>query len=133
MSDAVDTTPRDDPDEGAGQHDPDEGGGQHREPDARFLLANERTFLAWNRTGLALIISGIGVTQVLDEFRHRNLIGLPLLVLGGLIGPLGLQKWKANDAALRAEAPLPPSPLPPILAFMIAGVGIGALIAAIAG
>lgn len=124
MSDALDTTPRNDPDEGAGQH---------REPDARFLLANERTFLAWNRTGLALIVSGIGVTQVLDEFRHRNLIGLPLLVLGGLIGPLGLQKWKANDAALRAEAPLPSSPLPPILAFMIAGVGIGALIAAIAG
>ena len=32
-----------------------------REPDPRFTLANERTFLAWIRTALGLLAGGIGV------------------------------------------------------------------------
>ncbi|WP_157593348.1 YidH family protein, partial [Sedimentibacter sp. B4] len=31
------------------------------EPDARFSLANERTFLAWISAGLALISVGVGL------------------------------------------------------------------------
>lgn len=31
------------------------------EPDARFSLANERTFLAWIRTALALIAGGVAL------------------------------------------------------------------------
>jgi putative membrane protein len=33
---------------------------------ARSHLANERTFLAWLRTGLALIVVGIGAAQFLE-------------------------------------------------------------------
>jgi putative membrane protein len=36
-----------------------------KEPDVRFSFANERTFLAWNRTALALIATGIAATQLL--------------------------------------------------------------------
>ena len=39
---------------------------------ARSHLANERTFLAWLRTGLALIVVGIGAAQFLNL--DRNLI-----------------------------------------------------------
>src|SRR3954462_10286719 len=35
-------------------------------PDPRFTFANERTFLAWIRTSLALIAGGLGV----DAFAH---------------------------------------------------------------
>lgn len=35
--------------------------GQGEEPDARFSLANERTFLAWIRTSLALIAGGVAL------------------------------------------------------------------------
>ncbi|NDV10205.1 DUF202 domain-containing protein, partial [Rhodococcus sp. IEGM 248] len=43
------------------------GGGT--EPDPRFTLANERTFLAWIRTSLALFASGIAVEAFAgDEF-----------------------------------------------------------------
>ena len=38
------------------------------EPDVRFTLANERTFLAWNRTALALVVAGLGIVQLLPPF-----------------------------------------------------------------
>ncbi len=50
------------------------------EPDVRFTYANERTFLAWNRTALALIATGVAATQLLPRFHvtwGRRLLGLP--------------------------------------------------------
>ena len=38
------------------------------EPDARFTLANERTFLAWSRTALALVTAGLAIVQLLPPF-----------------------------------------------------------------
>ncbi len=35
------------------------------EPDARFTFANERTFLAWNRTALGCVVAGLAVSHVL--------------------------------------------------------------------
>ena len=54
--------------------------------DARFIYANERTFLVWNRTALALIATGVAATQLLPNFGvvwGRRLLGLPLIALGG--------------------------------------------------
>ncbi len=34
-----------------------------KKPDYRFTLANERTFLAWIRTALALMAGAVGVDQ----------------------------------------------------------------------
>ncbi len=39
-----------------------------QEPDYRFTLANERTFLAWIRTALALIAGGVAVVQFVPQF-----------------------------------------------------------------
>ncbi len=33
------------------------------EPDYRFTLANERTFLAWQRTALGLLAAAVAVVQ----------------------------------------------------------------------
>jgi putative membrane protein len=55
------------------------------EPDPRFTFANERTFLAWSRTALALVVAGLGVVQLLPPFpgvpAGRHLLGVPLIVL----------------------------------------------------
>ena len=38
------------------------------EPDARFTFANERTFLAWSRTAIALVVAGLAAIQLLPPF-----------------------------------------------------------------
>ena len=101
------------------------------EPDPRFSYANERTFLAWNRTSLALIAAGLAVTSILPEFDvpgGRRLIGVPLIALGGVLTLTSYHRWDANERAMRLRQPLPPSRLPLLLA---AGVGVTAVIAAI--
>ena len=100
-----------------------------REPDVRFTYANERTFLAWNRTALALIATGVAATQLLPEFHvtgGRRLLGLPLIALGALVAPTSFLHWRANQRAMRRRQPLPRSPMPLVLSV---GIGVVALIA----
>jgi putative membrane protein len=108
-----------------------------REPDVRFSFANERTFLAWNRTALALIATGIAATQLLPSFHvagGRRILGLPLVVLGAWVAGASLWYWRANEKAMRRGEPLPRSPMPFILTLGIVVVGlIGAILAAFGG
>ena len=93
------------------------------EPDARFTFANERTFLAWNRTALALVVAGLAIAQLLPPFPGipfgRHLLAVPLIALGAIIAVAGHLEWRRNQRALRHGQPLPPSPLPRILATSI--------------
>ncbi len=101
------------------------------EPDARFTYANERTFLAWNRTALALIATGVAATQLLPEFHlagGRRILGLPLIALGALVAATSFYHWRANERAMRRGEPLPRSPMPLVLS---AGIGIVAVIAVV--
>ena len=54
-------------------------------PDYRFSLANERTFLAWIRTSLALIAGGLAVIHLLAGSTVWRSLGILLILLGGLI------------------------------------------------
>jgi putative membrane protein len=98
-------------------------------PDPRFSYANERTFLAWMRTALALVTAGLAVTQLLPPFDvpgGRRLIGLPLIALGILIAAVSYRQWDRNERAMRLRQPLPPSPI----AWIVTGVvGLVAVIA----
>lgn len=96
------------------------------EPDYRFSFANERTFLAWIRTALALTAGGLGVIQLLPPFVGRDPLGILLLVLGFLTAATSYRRWAANERALRLDAPLPASRLPRILAVGVAVVGLAA-------
>ncbi|HSL25658.1 MAG TPA: DUF202 domain-containing protein [Acidimicrobiia bacterium] len=96
------------------------------EPDYRFSFANERTFLAWIRTSLALTAGGLGVVQLLPPFAGRDLLGGLLIVLGFLTAATSYRRWASNERALRSDAPLPASRLPRILAAGVALVGLAA-------
>ncbi len=101
------------------------------EPDARFTYANERTFLAWNRTALALIATGVAATQLLPEFHvtgGRRILGVPLIALGALVAATSFQHWKANERAMRRGEPLPRSLMPLVLSV---GIGLVAVIAVV--
>lgn len=92
------------------------------EPDPRFTFANERTFLAWSRTALALIVAGLGIVQLLPPFPRvpagRHLLGVPLIVLGAVLAVAAYVEWVRNQRALRRGEPLPHSILPWLLAAM---------------
>jgi putative membrane protein len=99
------------------------------EPDYRFSLANERTFLAWVRTSLALFAGGVGVIGVANHFSTspgRDALGCSLLLLAVLSAGTAYRRWRASDAAIRAGKPLPSS-------RMLFVVGVGMVLVALLG
>jgi putative membrane protein len=103
------------------------------QPDSRFTQANERTFLAWNRTALAFIAGGLAVEQLLDSSRAtRLLVAIPLILLGGFMGVAGYLRWKHAEDAIRRGVELEPSGVPRLLAGAFVLLTIGALVLVIA-
>jgi putative membrane protein len=72
--------------------------------DYRFLLANERTFLAWLRTALSLQVAGLGVLQFLTHGHDsvRYVLGLGLVVTGSYVGVVSFRRYYSNERAIRA-------------------------------
>jgi putative membrane protein len=87
--------------------------------DARFLLANERTLLAWLRTALALLAGGVALVQLTEGSGPLIAIGLGLLVLGTAAAIVGYRRYRVADRAIRAGRLAPPGRGP---ALVTAGV-----------
>lgn len=81
------------------------------EPDPRFSLANERTYLAWIRTAMALIAGGVALEALgLPLQPQIRLVASTLLVVIGMIVPmLAWSTWGTVERAIRNNAPLPSS------------------------
>lgn len=96
------------------------------EPDPRFTFANERTFLAWNRTALGLIAAGAAAAAFLRSGLSgaRLLVALPLIVLGAVLGVYSFWHWEANERAMRLGEPLPTTRMPRLLAVTVAVVAV---------
>lgn len=97
-------------------------------PDYRFSLANERTFLAWIRTALALIAGGLAAAQFLPPLpiRHlREAIAVVLLLLGATVAVRAVSYHARTERAMRLNEDLPASRFPAVLAAVI---GIGTLL-----
>ncbi len=92
------------------------------EPDPRFTLANERTFLAWIRTSLALIAGGVALEAFeLPISPVLNLASAVILITLGTLTPVyAWFGWARIERAMRASRPLPS----PRLAGPL-GVGVG--------
>lgn len=98
------------------------------DPDYRFSLANERTFLAWIRTALALAAGGLGAVTILDDFTGEEVLGIGLLALSFLTSATAYRRWALNERAMRLNEPLPPSRLPMLMAIGVAVVAICATV-----
>jgi putative membrane protein len=95
----------------SGQKPPDDDG---TEPDPRYTFANERTFLAWSRTALALVVAGLGV--------------VPLIVFGAVVAVTAYREWITSQRAMRHEQPLPRSIMPVVMTVIIAAMAVVAAV-----
>ncbi|MCX5076263.1 YidH family protein [Streptomyces sp. NPDC060334] len=95
-------------------------------PDYRFSLANERTFLAWIRTALALVGGGFAVDQFLPDLRWGVRVGmaLALLAVGAACALRAVNHWTRCERAMRRGEDLPLSRFPVVLSL---GVGLVAV------
>ncbi len=88
------------------------------DPDYRFTLANERTFLAWIRTALALIAGGVAVMQLVPDFGFpgaRRIVGALLAGMGVLVAGASVRRWRQVQQAMRRDTGLPSTLMPPLL------------------
>ena len=102
--------------------------------DPRFTFANERTFLAWNRTALALIAAGLAAAQFLKFNLHglRLIIAVPLIVLGAVLALASYSHWEDSERAMRLRQPLHYSWMPRVLTGGIVVIALlGAILAII--
>jgi putative membrane protein len=98
-----------------------------REPDYRFTLANERTFLAWIRTGLALMAAGLLLAQFANHTRMPRLAvaaGTGLVAFAAALAWIAYRRWRANEIAMRHEAPLPAGRVLPWTAAVLAALAV---------
>lgn len=103
-------------------------GGQ--EPDPRFTLANERTFLAWIRTSLALVAGAIaieGFTEHLLSPTMRLFLGAALSILALLMAVVSALRWLQVERALRHQRALPLPVLVPLITLALTGAILGFL------
>jgi putative membrane protein len=110
--------------------------GDHQDPrsaaDPRFALANERTYLAYVRTALAVLAGGVAVIGYAPDGHVVRAAGIGLLVAGfaALIG--GHLRWRHVDAAIRSGAAIHASRLPVVLTATLTLTVVVALAAALA-
>ncbi|SHM96187.1 putative membrane protein [Cryptosporangium aurantiacum] len=100
------------------------------ELDYRFTLANERTFLAWIRTALALVGGGLAVDQLLPDLGPpalRVTIAAVLLILGAATAVHAAVRWVRIEQHMRSGRDLPASLYPRVLAALLA-VGAALLV-----
>ena len=96
------------------------------EPDPRMSLANERTFLAWIRTSLALLAGAAAVhafdLSVSDAVRR---CASAILALAALLTAVhAWRNWASTESALRHRRPLPSNSVGVLLTAAVAAVAI---------
>lgn len=89
--------------------------------DYRFLLANERTFLAYVRTALALQVAGLGVVHFLTntEAVVRIGLGVALVLVGSYVGLAGYLRWRDNERSIRAGHEMHTARSPSVVAVAV--------------
>ncbi|MDR8412529.1 DUF202 domain-containing protein [Nonomuraea sp. 3-1Str] len=101
------------------------------EPDPRFTLANERTFLTWLSTALALSAGGVAMAAVPEGVFvpwARTLLAIVLVTLSALAAGMAYPRWRNIQRALRKQEPLPPPALAVVFGCGVTAVAVIALV-----
>jgi putative membrane protein len=95
--------------------------------DYRFLLANERTFLAWMRTALGLVAGGVALDQFVRVEQGEGVVvvlSLLTIVAGALVAIVGTVRWSRTDTAMRAGAPIGRTPVLVVIGLLVAALAL---------
>jgi inner membrane protein YidH len=108
-------------------------GPSQAEPDYRFTLANERTFLAWIRTSLALLAAAVALGHLLPGFGPdllRKIASVALAVAATATAATSVLRWRRVQQAVDRAEPLPRSVIPWALSglLLVIGVLVGVLV-----
>jgi putative membrane protein len=97
------------------------------EPDPRYTLANERTFLAWVRTTLAFVAGAVALEslQLPERTWLRTVVVASLLGFAALMTLLAFLRWARVERAMRLHQPLPPFTLGLIVTAGLVGSAAG--------
>lgn len=102
--------------------------GVGEEPDPRFTFANERTFLAWIRTGLGFVAAGMAIEALAGYIglgKVRVTVAAVLLVAAGaLTGIIALVRWMMQERAMRRGTPLSSSAALPLFTVLLTVVAV---------
>jgi putative membrane protein len=93
-----------------------------QEPDYRFSLANERTFLAWIRTALALLAGGVLLVQFATRLEPHIVVlalSVGLTAVSSVLCAIAYVRWRDNEIAMRHARPLPSTAAIPFLAAAV--------------
>jgi putative membrane protein len=91
------------------------------EPDPRFTLANERTFLAWMTTALGLLGIGLAVGTLLPgDVAALRWLAAGWVLLSVAVAVRALVRWFVVERAMRTSSPLPLSRSVPVVALGLA-------------
>lgn len=106
------------------------------EPDPRFTLANERTYLTWLSTSLALCAGGIAMAAVADGVFTpwlRDVLAVVLILLAAAAATLAYPRWRQVQRAMRRSEPLPAPRMAPVIGYGVAAVAVLALVMIVSG
>jgi inner membrane protein YidH len=98
----------------------------------RTHLANERTYLAWWRTGLTALATGVAVGRVVPSLTHQTrwpyaILGAGFALLGVVAIAYGLVRQQAvRDAVRHGRFEHPNDKV--LVALTVTGVALGALL-----
>lgn len=70
----------------------------------RTRLANERTLLAWLRTALMLIVSGVSLIKVFEGTTVLEILGFALIPIGLIAAAYGVLRFLHMCARIEREA-----------------------------
>jgi putative membrane protein len=105
--------------------------GSGREPDPRFSLANERTFLAWIRTSLALLaVAAAADALPLGIGETAQSVLAAVLALTGLFAAVhAWLGWARTESAMREDRPMPGNAAG---LFVVGGVAVSGVVLLVA-
>ena len=91
------------------------------DPDPRFTLANERTFLSWVTTSLGLLGIGLAVGTIIPgEHAAINVLAILWILMAAVLSIRALVRWFRMERAIRLNQGLPLSTSIPVVAVALA-------------